>query len=249
MKNVSKITFTIALLSVFGLATLITSCEKAAVPTAIFSTTIDGMEVTFTNSSKDASSYAWEFGDGETSTEVSPVHIYAENDDYEVSLTATGEGGTNVMTQMVTIDVSPYIATWMIDSSYQVATAYGNYTTGTAIPGAYGAAFAVYIFSGATDLTATSCSLELVEDGSVLVNGGASTTTWTDENGIANLVTTTFSGVGITGEINDVGHFVIQCGDMGLLSQFPEAMIPEEAKPHAANTNIDSWRFITSIVE
>jgi PKD repeat protein len=249
MKNVSKITFTIALLSVFGLATLFTSCEKDAVPTAIFSTSIDGMEVTFTNSSKDASSFAWDFGDGDNSTEMNPVHTYAENGDYQVSLTANGDGGTNVMTQTVTIDVSAYIATWMVDSSYQVATAYGNYTTGTAIPGAFAAAWAVYIFSGVVDLTATSCTLELVDDGTVLVNGAASTTSWTEENGVATLETTTFSGVAITGEFNDAGHLIINCGSMGLLSQFPDEMIPEQAKPHAANTNVDSWRFITSIVE
>jgi hypothetical protein len=36
---------------------------------------------------------------------------------------------------------------------------------------------------------------------------------------------------------------------MGLLSQFPDDLIPEEAKPHAASTNIDYWRFITSLDE
>jgi PKD repeat protein len=249
MKNVSKITFTAALLSVFGMATLFTSCEDAPVPTAIFSTTIDGMEVTFTNSSKDADTYSWDFGDGDSSEEMNPVHTYAENGDYQVSLTAKGEGGSDEMIQTVTIDVSAYIATWMVDSSYQVATAYGNFTVGTAIPGAWGAPSTVYIFSGVVDLTATSCTLELVDDGTVLVNGGASTTTWTEENGLAELATTTFSGVAITGEINDAGHLVINFGDMGLLSEWPDELIPAEAKDHAANTNIDSWRFITSIVE
>ena len=244
-----KIAFTIAVLTVFSAGLLLTSCEEAPVPTAIFSTSIDGMEVTFTNSSNDADTYAWDFGDGGSSAEMNPVYTYAENGDYSVSLTATGEGGEDIMTQTVSIDVSAFIATWMVDSSYQVATAYGNFTTGTALPGEYTAIYAVYIFAGTLDFTATSCTLEMVEDGTVLVNGAASTTTWTEASDVITLVTTTFAGVLITGEINDLGHLVINCGDMGLLSQFPDELIPAEAKDHAAFTNIDSWRFVTSIVE
>ena len=251
MKNMTKITFTIAILSVFGLATLFTSCEKAPVPTAVFSTTIDGMDVTFINSSKDADTYAWDFGEGGSSAEMNPIFTYAENGDYSVSLTATGEGGEDIMTQKVTIDVSAFLGTWMVDSTFQVATAYGTYTTGTAVPGSFSAPLAVFIFSGATDLTATSCTLEMVDDvdGTVLVNGAASTTTWSEENGVITLVSTTFAGVLFTGEINGLGHLVINAGDMGLLSQFPDELIPAEAKDHAASTNIDSWRFITSSVE
>ena len=251
MKNITKITFTIAVLSVFGLSTLFTSCEKASEPTSIFSTSIDGMDVTFTNSSKDADTYAWDFGDDGTSAEMSPVHTYSENGDYSVSLTATGEGGEDIMTQTVTIDVSAFLGTWLIDSTYQVATAYSTYTTGTAVPGTFSAPLAVFIFSGATDLTATSCTLEMADDvdGTVLINGAASTTTWSEENGVITLVSTTFAGVLFTGEINGLGHLVINAGDMGLLNQFPDELIPAEAKDHSAFTNIDSWRFITSFVE
>jgi hypothetical protein len=108
---------------------------------------------------------------------------------------------------------------------------------------------ALYIFGGVTDSIATSCTLEMVDGGAVMVNGAASTTTWAEESGVITLVTTTFAGVLITGEVNVMDHLVITCGDMGLLSQFPDPLIPEQAKPHAAFTNIDSWRFITSIVE
>jgi len=244
-----KIALSIAAFAVLSLGLLVTSCEDAPVPTAIFSTSIDGMDVTFTNSSTDADSYAWDFGDGESSAEMNPVHSYAENDDYSVTLTATGEGGEDMMTQTVTIDVSAFIATWEIDSSFQVATAYG-YTVGTAIPTAAASApFAIYIFAGVTDAAATSCTLELVDDGSVLVNGAASTTTWTEDNEVITLVTTTFAGVLITGEINDLDHLVIECSDMGLMNQFPDELIPEEGKPYADFTNIDSWRFVTSLVE
>ncbi|MDR1056012.1 MAG: PKD domain-containing protein [Prevotellaceae bacterium] len=52
-------------------------------------------EVTFTNLSYDATSFNWEFGDGETSTEVEPVHTYAGVGEYDVTLTVSGKNGTD----------------------------------------------------------------------------------------------------------------------------------------------------------
>lgn len=46
------------------------------------------LEVTFTNFSQNATSYMWDFGDGETSAEKDPVHVYAETGNYTVKLTA-----------------------------------------------------------------------------------------------------------------------------------------------------------------
>jgi PKD repeat protein len=45
-------------------------------------------EVTFTNISKYADTYEWDFGDGNTSNQVNPIHTYAEPGMYEVKLTA-----------------------------------------------------------------------------------------------------------------------------------------------------------------
>jgi PKD repeat protein len=249
MKTMTKISYVLTFSMIIGLAASMTSCEEPPLPVAIFSTTIDGMDVTFTNSSTDADTYAWNFGDGNSSTEMSPMHTYAANDDYTVSLTATGEGGEDIMTQTVSIDVSAFLETWNVDSSFQVATSYSTVVTESPVSGEYSAPSAIYIFAGKTEPAATSCTLEMVDDGTVLVNGEASTTTWTEANDVITLVTTTFAGVPYTGEINDAGHLVITSGDMGLLSQFPDALISEQAKPHAGFTNIDSWRFICSIVD
>ena len=51
--------------------------------------------VAFTNQSTGASSYAWDFGDGGTSTVVSPVHRYEEPGAYTVRLTANGPAGSD----------------------------------------------------------------------------------------------------------------------------------------------------------
>ncbi len=46
------------------------------------------LEVTFTNYSQNATSYDWNFGDGKTSTEANPVHVYDDPGNYTVVLTA-----------------------------------------------------------------------------------------------------------------------------------------------------------------
>ncbi|MDR2928066.1 MAG: M4 family metallopeptidase [Cytophagaceae bacterium] len=47
-------------------------------------------EVTFTNKSENGISYLWNFGDGNTSTDYSPVHVYEHLGNYTVTLTVDG---------------------------------------------------------------------------------------------------------------------------------------------------------------
>ncbi len=68
-------------------------------PDAKFSFTADGLNVTFTNTSTDATSYLWDFGDSQTSSEMNPVHTYASDGIYTVTLTATNENGSTIATQ------------------------------------------------------------------------------------------------------------------------------------------------------
>jgi PKD repeat protein len=57
------------------------------------------LSVVFTDtSSGDPESWAWDFGDGGTSTEQNPTHVYEEPGSYRVILTATnGEGSDDVV--------------------------------------------------------------------------------------------------------------------------------------------------------
>lgn len=60
-------------------------------------------EVTFTNTTADAESFAWDFGDGGTSTEASPTHVYRHSGNYTVTLKAVKGNKTVVKTQMLQV--------------------------------------------------------------------------------------------------------------------------------------------------
>jgi gliding motility-associated-like protein len=56
--------------------------------------------VNFINLSQEADSFLWNFGDGNTSTEKSPLHTYSIPGSYDIILTASNENGcSNVVTQ------------------------------------------------------------------------------------------------------------------------------------------------------
>ncbi len=102
-------------------------------PVAGFSTTFDGLTVTFNNSSTDAVSYAWDFGDGGTSTETSPVHTYAASGIYTVSLTATNANGTATTTQDVTVTSGAMTADQLVGGAWKVRNAANSVFVGPAL--------------------------------------------------------------------------------------------------------------------
>ena len=77
--------------------------------------TTNFLEVTFTNYSQNATSYEWDFGDGESSTEKDPVHVYAQSGNYTVKLTAKNSAGTSA-------DFSEAITITDPDDAYKLLT-------------------------------------------------------------------------------------------------------------------------------
>lgn len=80
-------------------------------PTALMVSTTNGLTASFDASGSsdpdgDTLAYAWDFGDGQTSSLVAPAHAYDAAGTYLVTLVVSdGRGGTDTVTRSVTVDV------------------------------------------------------------------------------------------------------------------------------------------------
>ncbi len=107
MKQIKFLTICASVISLI----LITSCKKDeetdAAPTASFVSSIvigNSLTVSFQNESTgEGNTYAWDFGDDNTSTEVNPEHTYSTAGTYTVKLTATNSTGSNTFERDVTV--------------------------------------------------------------------------------------------------------------------------------------------------
>jgi PKD repeat protein len=112
MKNRITLTSILAVILI-----LVSDCKKdPPAPVVDFSFTGDNApapcQITFANSTSNASSYSWEFGDGSNSKEENPIHTYSTEGIYSVKLTAEGKGGTlSVSKSLVVHEPEPTAAT------------------------------------------------------------------------------------------------------------------------------------------
>jgi hypothetical protein len=65
------------------------------------------LAVTFTDLSTCATAWEWDFGDGGSSTQQSPVHVYTSPGTFTVTLNVTGPGGKDSETKVDLITVNP----------------------------------------------------------------------------------------------------------------------------------------------
>nr|WP_321431224.1 PKD domain-containing protein [uncultured Methanolobus sp.] len=119
MLNVTNYEFTIpiddiseAVFKVYANDSVVNSTENnvtfnltSFVPAANFTANVTSgmapLTVNFTDlSSNRSTSWLWDFGDGNTSTDQNPTHVYVSAGAYNVSLNATNLGGSNVSTQL-----------------------------------------------------------------------------------------------------------------------------------------------------
>lgn len=98
-----------------ALMCLLSSCskeeERPSFPlSAEIFHSIQGKQVAFQGLTHSATSWSWDFGDGQTSTEQNPVHVYEEGGYYIVSLTASDGKGNTVEKEvkLPPFDLTPY---------------------------------------------------------------------------------------------------------------------------------------------
>ena len=104
-------------------------------PTAAFTTSVSDLTVSVTDGSSDPDgdtlSYAWDFGDGTTSTSASPdPHTYTAGGTYTVKLTVTDPGGlSDTVSHDVTVAAAPTVLA-SDDFGRTVASGWGSLDSG-----------------------------------------------------------------------------------------------------------------------
>ncbi|MEZ5004176.1 MAG: PKD domain-containing protein [Chitinophagales bacterium] len=72
---------------------------------ANFTASVNGPVASFSNTSTNATSYTWSFGDGDSSTVASPTHVYTTSGTYTVTLTASADGCPSDEASQTLVDV------------------------------------------------------------------------------------------------------------------------------------------------
>ena len=73
--------------------TIVVIDTRIMIPEASFTYSLDGTKVKFNSTAKYVTSVLWDFGDGTTSTELNPEHVYDDLGIYDVTLNAKGISG------------------------------------------------------------------------------------------------------------------------------------------------------------
>ena len=109
--------------------------SDVSAPVASFTTDANSGQVPFTVKFTDTttgsvSSRNWDFGDGSTSTDQSSTHTYVTEGSYNVTLTATGPGGSNTATSTEPITVSAPLTSSSYNGGIPLTTAQNGTVSG-----------------------------------------------------------------------------------------------------------------------
>lgn len=138
-------------LYVFSLFAMISlSCKEDDVtfPTSVqLSYSLEGKQAAFAALANSTTTYLWDFGDGTTSAERNPVHVYEDGGYYTVIIKVDGSTGTDADTAQLAVAITPYVLltggptaangkTWKLTGSTQdkFALANASFTSVQATP-------------------------------------------------------------------------------------------------------------------
>lgn len=99
-------------------------------PVVAFTVAAKDLTVTLTNTSKYATSYSWNFGDGMSSTQQSPTHTYAAAGSYKIVLSATNSVGTVKAEQEVTVTSGSMTMADLVGGAWKIRNAANSITVG-----------------------------------------------------------------------------------------------------------------------
>ncbi len=103
---------------------------QPVLPIANFSTNLTSdyasLTVQFTDTSQNATSWNWDFGDGTNSTEQNPVHAYSTTGNYTVNLTVSNANGTSSTSSTINVSTKPVLP--VADFSANITSGYAPMT-------------------------------------------------------------------------------------------------------------------------
>jgi PKD repeat protein len=206
-------------------------------PTAIIAVSTNLATLTTQNTSTNASSYLWSFGDGSTSTLTAPTHTYGQDGTYTVTLTATNSCGINTATQTVSI-ITPPSANFTANTTSgcgPLTVAYSNQSSSNSTSYAW-------TFVGGTPATSTDANPVVVYQtpgnytAQLTVTNGAGTDTETKASFVTvnPLPTAAFTPVTsgdflvISNQSSDATSYAWTFGDGGSSTQFEPSHVYTE---------------------
>lgn len=140
------------------------------------------LEYAFTNTSTNATSYEWDFGDGNMSTEESPTHVYASANEYTITLTASNDVGLSTTFSKTINILAPVTA----DFTFQVDP--DDYRTYAFMDASEGAVMQLWEFGDGFQFTGSNPSHTYDEDGEYTVTLTAYSETGNTDVATAKLV-------------------------------------------------------------
>lgn len=119
MKRFSLSDLPVRVLILFSMISWILCCERLPNPDFSFlprENVEAGDTIWFTNLSKASLDFEWDFGDGSTSNEEAPKHVYEVPGIYDAKLTATNKAGDGVAIQTIFVN-DPTVLGFIISDS------------------------------------------------------------------------------------------------------------------------------------
>ena len=79
----------------------------------------DGDQINFTSCSENANSYMWDFGDGSSSTQENPTHIYQTFGNFTITLTVSNSTGTDSTAKTISVaNQNPQFGKYFHENGY-----------------------------------------------------------------------------------------------------------------------------------
>jgi PKD repeat protein len=208
-------------------------------PQAVQQSNCNGLACSFTSvgsNDPDGSitSYAWNFGDGGTSTAAAPTHTFPDTGTYAVSLTVTdNNGATNTSTQNVSVvkPNQPPVATMSVNCTQRSCTFDG---TQSSDPDGSIASYAWNFGDGSTATTATA-SHDYTADGSY-----TATLTVTDNQGATGTASQPLNVASIADHVSFVGSDQANAAGTTWTVHIPSSVVAGDGLLIAASTNTAS---------